>query len=353
MKGFSISRRFDYILLFAAIFLVVFGVVNLRSLAPSLFPVYFLYLALAVVAFIIFSHIDFEILSLFSKHLYILSILLLLAPLLIGQVTRGAIRWIPIGPLTIQPAEIVRPLLIIYFANYLTSQKIDLKRFINTLILLTLPAFLILVQPSLGVAILTLVGFIGVVLASEINKKLLLFGGLILIVIVPLAWQALAPYQKARIITFINPGSDPYGAGYNSLQAMISVGSGKLTGRGLGRGVQTQLAFLPERHTDFIFASIAEEMGLVGAGLILVGLFAVFWRISSVISDPRSFAARAYTAGIFLTLFAQTFVHIGMNMGILPITGVPLPLVSGGGSSLLATSISLAIVTSCRKQIQS
>ena len=352
MINATTPRRFDYILLGSAIFLVVFGMVTLRSLAPSLFPVYFLYLVLAVLAFIIFSQIDFEILSLFSKHLYVFSILLLLSPLFIGQITRGAIRWIPIGPLTIQPAEIVRPFLIIFFANYLTVKKIDLRRFISALVLLALPSVLILVQPSLGVAVLTVVGFIGVVLASEINKKYLLLGGFILLVLLPLAWQLLAPYQRARIFTFINPGSDPYGAGYNSLQSMISVGSGKIIGRGLGKGVQTQLSFLPERHTDFIFASIAEEMGFVGAGLVLFGLFGVFWRISRVISESRNFAARACVAGIFLTLFAQTFVHIGMNMGLLPITGVPLPLVSGGGSSLLATSISLAVVSSCRKQIQ-
>ena len=284
-------RRFDYILLGSAIFLVVFGVVTLRSLAPSLFPVYFLYLVLAVFAFIIFSQIDFEILSLFSKHLYVLSILLLLSPLFIGQITRGAIRWIPIGPLTIQPAEWLGDL----------WEKIDLRKFISALALLALPALLILVQPSLGVAVLTVVGFIGVVLASEINKKYLLLGGVILLVLLPLAWQILAPYQKARIITFINPGSDPYGAGYNSLQSMISVGSGKITGRGLGKGVQTQLSFLPERHTDFIFASIAEEMGFVGAGLVLLGLFGVFWRVSRVISESRNFAARACVAGIFLT----------------------------------------------------
>src|SRR3972149_10744025 len=143
MKSATTPRRFDYILLGSAIFLVVFGVVTLRSLAPSLFPVYFLYLVLAVFAFIIFSQIDFEILSLFSKHLYVLSILLLLAPLFIGQITRGAIRWIPIGPLTIQPAEIVRPFLIIFFANYLTSRQINLKRFINALLLLSLPVVLI------------------------------------------------------------------------------------------------------------------------------------------------------------------------------------------------------------------
>src|SRR3972149_7121800 len=323
MKKALIASNLDYTLIGASIFLVVFGVVTLRYLAPSLFPVYFLYLVLAIIAFIIFSQIDFEVLSLFSKHLYVFSILLLITPLLMGQVTRGAIRWIPIGPLTIQPAEIVRPLLIIFFANYLTSRQINLKRFINAILLLLMPTLLILVQPSLGVAFLMVIGFIGVVLASEINKKLLLFGGVILLVLLPLIWQILAPYQKSRIITFLNPSSDPYGAGYNSLQAMISVGSGRTVGRGLGKGVQTQLAFLPERHTDFIFASIAEEMGLIGTVLILLGLFLVFWRIVKIISEPKSSTARAFTTGIFMALFVQSFIHIGMNMGLLPITGIP------------------------------
>src|SRR3972149_7608492 len=139
MKKALIASNLDYTLIGASIFLVVFGVVTLRSLAPSLFPVYFLYLVLAILAFIIFSQIDFEILSLFSKHLYVFSILLLLSPLFIGQITRGAIRWIPIGPLTIQPAEIVRPFLIIFFANYLTKEKITIRRLIKALLLLGLP----------------------------------------------------------------------------------------------------------------------------------------------------------------------------------------------------------------------
>ena len=352
MKITRFTSRTDLILLSAILFLTAFGVIALRSLAPSLFPLYFVYVVLALIAFVVFSLVDFEILSLFSKHLYIFSILLLLTPLFIGQVTRGAIRWIPIGPITIQPAEIVRPFLIIFFANYLTKEKITIRRLIKALLLLGLPTFLILIQPSLGVSALTVLGFIGVFLASDINKKSLLFTALAIIVLLPLSWQILAPYQKDRVISFIDPGSDPYGSGYNSLQAMISVGSGKLVGRGLGKGVQTQLAFLPERHTDFIFASIAEEMGFIGAGLIILASFVVFWRISRVISEPRSIAARAFVAGIFLTLFSQTFIHIGMNMGLLPITGIPLPLVSAGGSSLVATCVSLAIVTTSRKDIQ-
>jgi rod shape determining protein RodA len=160
----------------------------------------------------------------------------------------------------------------------------------------------------------------------------------------------MADYQKARILTFLDPGKDPYGAGYNSIQAMITVGAGKFLGRGLGKGVQTQLSFLPERHTDFIFASIAEEMGFFGTFLLLVGLLFLFWRLSGIITDARSPSARAFVAGVFLTLFVQTFVHIGMNMGLLPITGVPLPLVSAGGSSLLGTSLAFALALTCRKE---
>jgi len=346
------GAKTDFVLLVAIIFLVVFGIVSLKSLAPSLFPLYFLYLVLGIIGFFVFTQIDFDVLSLFSKHFYILSIVFLITPLFIGQVTRGAIRWIPIGALTIQPAEIVRPFLFIFFANYLTREKPTVKRLLKSLVLLAIPTFLILIQPSLGVSILTVIGFIGILSATEIKKKYLFLGGVLLLILLPLSWQVLAPYQKERIVYFIEPAKDPYGAGYNSLQSMISVGSGKFFGRGLGKGVQTQLAFLPERHTDFIYASIAEEMCFLCAGLIQVALYLVFWRITKIILEPRSFAARAFASGIFLILFAQTFVHIGMNMGLLPITGLPLPLVSGGGSSLLATSISLAIVSTCRKQIQ-
>ena len=348
MKG--PSSRIDYLFIVGACLLIVLSIVVLRSIAPSLFPVYFLYLLLAVLIFVIFSGVDFEILSLFSKHLYVISIVLLILPLLIGQVTRGAVRWIPIGALTIQPAEIVRPLLLIFFANYLTEKEFTAKRLFLALILLAPPVILILVQPSLGVATLTIVGFLGALLATQMKKKYFIPAFGIFLVLIPLAWYVMADYQKARILTFLDPGKDPYGAGYNSIQAMITVGAGKFLGRGLGKGVQTQLSFLPERHTDFIFASIAEELGFFGTFLLLAGLFFIFWRLSGIITEAKSPAARAFVSGIFLTLFIQTFVHIGMNMGLLPITGVPLPLVSAGGSSLLGTSLAFALALTCRKE---
>src|SRR4030042_833250 len=180
-------------------------------------------------------------------------------PLIIGQITRGAIRWIPLGPITIQTSEIVRPFLLIFFSVYATSEEIRIKKLFKLAILKLIPVSLILIQPSLGVSIITALGIIGIVLTSKMNKKLLLSILVLIPLIVPLFWFMLAPYQRDRISGFINPQIDSLGAGYNSIQSTISVGSGKIFGRGLGKGIQTQLAFLPEKHTDFIFAAIAEE----------------------------------------------------------------------------------------------
>ncbi|MGB6839178.1 MAG: FtsW/RodA/SpoVE family cell cycle protein [Microgenomates group bacterium] len=339
----------ENILLMSIALLLLLSVVVLRSIASFLFPLYYLYIGISLFVFFLFSKLDFEVVSLFSKHLYVLSIVFLVLPLLIGQVTRGTVRWIPLGPLSIQPAEIVRPFLLVFFANYLTKEVLDIKRLAKALLLLFLPLLLILVQPSLGVTILTALGFFGVLLASGLDKKYLVIGFVIILVALPLAWNILAPYQRLRLLSFLNPGEDPLGAGYNSIQSMVSVGSGMLFGRGLGKGVQTQLAFLPERHTDFIFASVSEELGFVGAVIIILGLFLIFWRLIKIIETARSFPARAFVAGLFLALFIESVIHIGMNLGLLPITGIPLPLVSAGGSSLLATMIGLGLALGSQK----
>lgn len=337
--------------LFGISFLTLLSIVILRSVAPSIFPLYFVYIGLGIIAFFIFSRVDFEILSLFSTQFYIGSIIFLILPLVIGQVTRGAIRWIPVGSLTIQPSEIVRPFLLVFFANYIVAKKLTRKRVLIVLVLLILPALLILIQPSLGVTFLTILGFVGIVLASEIDKRLLLVGVFILLFAIPVLLLILAPYQRGRVEAFLFPSRDPSGAGYNSIQSMISVGSGKLFGRGLGQGVQTQLSFLPERHTDFIFASIAEELGFVGAFLVLVVSFYILYLIQRLVGQASSPVARAFISGVFVTLLAQTTVHIGMNMGLFPITGVPLPLVSAGGSSLIATMASLGMVLGAKKRV--
>jgi rod shape determining protein RodA len=335
-KFFSVYKREPAILV-GITALIVLGLMALRSIASDIFPSYFLYIIAGLLAFIIFSQIDFDILLLFNKHLYVLSLVSLLLPLFLGQVTRGAVRWIQLGPFTVQPTELVRPFLILFFASYLTAEKLTMRRVIKAGILLAVPLVLILLQPSLGVTVLTFMGFAGVALSLEYNKKLLLFTFAAAILAVPIFWLLLAPYQRQRVEALISPATDPAGAGYNSIQSMIAVGSGKLTGRGLGEGVQTQLYFLPERHTDFIFASIAEELGFAGAFLLITLLAFVLFRVVKVLENARSPVARAFVSGVFLTLFVQIMVHVGMNMGLLPITGLPLPLVSAGGSSLIAT----------------
>lgn len=344
-----ISSGMDLAMLLGMLFLLVFGFVILRSIAPSLFPTYFIFYFFAFVVFFIFSQLDFDVVSLFSNHFYVFSIVFLFLPVLIGQITRGTVRWISLGPLTIQPSEIVRPFLLVFFANYMTSEKLTPRRLVKGLALLVLPLFLILVQPSLGVTVLMSIGFLGVLISSAFPKKyILMFLGTVAIA-VPLIFNFLAPYQRQRIETFLFPGKDPFGAGYNSIQSVIAIGSGKIWGRGLGKGVQTQLAFLPERQTDFIFASTAEELGFGGAFLILVGEIIILSRLISYADNPVNPAARAYISGLFLMLFTQTMVHVGMNLGLLPITGVPLPLVSAGGSSLLGTVLGLSIALGARK----
>ncbi len=341
--------KFDVLLILPVFLLLIFSFFILNSISPAIFPSYYWYIFLGLVAFLFFSLFDFEVISAFSRYFYVISILLLVTTLIIGQVTRGTVRWIPIGLISIQPSEIVRPFLLIFFANYLTEKRLDLKRLLKALLLMALPLILILVQPSLGVTVLTSIGFLGLFLASEIDKKYFLIIGIVGIVLVPIIFSLLAPYQKSRITAFLDPTKDPLGVGYNAIQSTISVGSGKLLGRGLGRGVGTQLAFLPEHHTDFIFASVAEEMGFVGGVVLLILTFWLLFRIVGYTENAINIPARLFLGGLILTLFSQVIIHVGMNMGIFPITGVPYPLVSAGGSSLLATMTSLGIVVGTKK----
>lgn len=347
-KFFSVYKN-EPGLVVSAIGLVTIGVMTLRSIAPAILPSYYIYILAGVLGFIVLSHIDFDILSIFWKHYYVISIVLLFIPLIIGEVTRGATRWIQIGNITIQPTELIRPFLVIFFAHYLISRELTKKNLAFALILLFFPVLLILIQPSLGVTVLTIAGFVGVSLTLQYNKKILLFLGLGGAAISPFFWFILAPYQKARVLSLVSPVSDPSGAGYNSIQSMIAVGSGKIFGRGLGEGVQTQLSFLPERHSDFIFASVAEELGLIGAGLVVLLTFYLLYRIIVILENAKNPEARAFAAGIFATLFLQVVTHIGMNMGLLPITGQPLPLVSAGGSSLVATMATLGILLQVKR----
>ncbi len=342
--------RFDPFFVFPIGFLIAISLVILKSVYPSIFPGYFFLTFLGIALFIIFSYIDFDIISLFSRHFYTGSIIFLVLTLIIGGVTRGAVRWISLGTLTLQAAEITKPFLLVFFANYLYKERLNSRMLLKTILLMAIPVVLIFIQPSLGVSFLLSLGFIGVLLASEIKKINFVYLGVAALVLIPIVFGLLAPYQKLRIVSFINPYSDPKGAGYNSIQSQISVGDGRLFGRGLGKGIQTQLSFLPEKQTDFIFAAISEELGFLGSGLTLIALFILFWRITAFMGSAVNPQARAYLVGIFTLLLSQTIIHVGMNMGLLPITGIPLPLVSAGGSSFVSTMIALGIALGARRR---
>lgn len=349
MKSIFVFLTKDIWMSFAILFLILLSVSILISIDPNLFPLYTISIILSILCFWFFSQVGFEIVSLFSKQTYVLSIFLLILTLVIGRVTRGTVRWIPLGPLNLQAGEFVRPFLLVFFSWYLTKGRLNLKRFINSLFLLGLPVVLIFIQPSLGVSVITVVGFLGVLISSSFNKKYILFGLAVLALVVPIFWNVMAPYQKQRILTFLEPGNDPLGAGYNSLQSVIAVGDGQIFGRGLGEGSQTQLSFLPAKQTDFIFSATAEELGFFGAVLMLLATFVILWRLSMYMGIAVNPTARAYLSGFFATYLAQVFVHVGMNLGFLPVTGLPFPLVSAGGSSLLATMIGLGIATGSYK----
>lgn len=341
--------QIDLFIFLPAAFLLGLGSMVLSSVSQSSFPQHFIFIALAAITFFIFNAIDLKVLRAFSPYLYGLSLLLLLATLLFGAFVRGASRWIVLGPISIQASEITKPLLILFFAHLIESRN-GYKRFLWATAAF-LPAFiLVFIQPDLGSSIVLAAGFIGILFFGQMPLVWLGAGLTSFLVLLPVGWRVLADYQKQRILSFISPASDPLGAGYNSLQAMIAVGSGGFLGKGLGQGTQSQLAFLPERHTDFIFAALSEELGFLGAFLVVLAFFVILYRIITILKDvadraPSDLYTQSLLGAIFLIIFTHVTVNIGMNLGILPVTGIPLPFVSSGGSALVSMSALLGIVS--------
>ena len=255
-------------------------------------------------------------------------------------------RWIRIGSFTVQPSELVKPFLIAFFSSFFAGEeKIGLKKVLGGFFLLLIPAILIFIQPDLGSSLVVAISILGVLFAAGLPLKIFLGIGGTILVFLPLAWKfLLKDYQRDRVLSFLNPHSDPLGRGYNLIQSTVAVGAGKFFGRGLGRGTQSGLQFLPERHTDFMFASFAENFGFLGV-LIFLGVFVVLlWRILRIASQTNDNFGFLFACGVFCLIFTQGFINIGMNLGLLPVTGIPLPLLSYGGSSFLATMMMLGIL---------
>lgn len=297
--------------------------------------------------FILFANIDYRVYGSLWKQLYILSLILLGITLFVGFESRGATRWISVMGFRLQFSEILKPFLLASLAVFLENRPVgrsDLRHFAKALLLALIPTLLIFKQPDLGSAIVYFASFTAMVFASGISLAYVAAIGIVGLVFLPLVWHFLAGYQQNRILSFFNPGLDPLGTSYNAIQATIAVGSGMFFGWGLGRGTQSQLLFLPEHHTDFVFASLAEEMGFFGAIILLVIYFVLIWRALKISSLATDKLAKILAAGIAVMLLSQVFINVGMNLGIMPVTGITLPLVSYGGSSVLATMISLGIL---------
>jgi len=296
-----------------------------------------------------FSFYDYRALSSYSTKLYFVMIAVLAMIIIWGTSIRGTTGWIGFGPFHIQPVEITKLIVIIFLASFLSKKKTRLSvvvRTIASIILVFVPVLLILKQPDLGSAAVVMGIWLGMLFVSGINKKVL--AGLILIGLITASsgWFVLKDYQKERLINFVSPNNDPRGSGYNVIQSIVAVGSGGVWGKGLGHGSQSQLNFLPEKQTDFIFAVFAEELGFFGS-LIILGLFGILiYRIKEAARLARDNFGYLLAVGISVMLFLQILVNVGMNVGVAPVAGVPLPFLSYGGSSMIAILASMGIIQS-------
>ncbi len=332
-----------------SILLVSIGILVIFSSSPELALQQLIFFILGLFLFFFISQLDIHALTSLSKYGYFLITFLLITVLILGIETRGAVRWIPLGFINFQPSEFAKPVIILFLARFWSTNLPTWKNIFKSLIWI-LPVFiLIFQQPDLGSALTIVAIWLGMLFAAKVSFKKIIIMILIATFILPFSWPFLQDYQRQRILSFIAPRSDPLGTGYNLIQSTIAVGSGQLWGRGLGRGTQSRLQFLPEFRTDFIFASIAEEMGLVGSTLILsFYLFLICYSLMLLSKMTDSVNSLTIMGVVSMVLF-QTSVNIGMNVGLVPITGITLPLISYGGSSLISTFILLGFVSSAWK----
>jgi len=257
-----------------------------------------------------------------------------------GRNVLGAQRWLSLGPIVFQPSEFMKITMIWTLAKFFHDDQrrssYGIRHLLIPLLLVVFPALLVMAQPDLGTALIILASSASLLLFVKVNSRLIITIFLSLLVLAPMAYKfVLKDYQRQRIITFLNPQSDPRGAGYNSIQSMIAVGSGEMLGKGFKKGTQSQLKFLPEHHTDFIFSVFSEEHGFLGS-VLLIGLFLAFFSQGlKVAYGSNDKFGMLFSIGIVAIFFWHFFINIGMTIGILPVVGVPLPFISYGGSSLV------------------
>jgi len=347
----------DFVLLISCFVLLLFGLVTMKTFGSAGTDYFFyrqlIWASLGVAVFFAALFIDWNFLktnSIFLLILYFVLLVLLAALLISARAVRGAESWFKIYSVGVEPVELMKPVLVLVLAKYFSKRHVEIARFGHLFIsslYAALPVALVFMQPDLGSAVVLGAIWLGLAVISGIKLQhlaaLILTGVLMLV----FSWSfLLLPYQKIRIISFLNPSLDPAGAGYQATQSMIALGSGRIFGKGIGFGTQSRLEFLPEHTTDFIFAAFAEEWGLIGASLLFLFFAIVIWRILRSAIYGESNFEKLYAAGLAIFIFFQSVVHIGMNSGMLPITGLGMPFLSYGGSSLISLFFALGILQS-------
>lgn len=289
---------------------------------------------------------DYKNLKVLIKPSYIIIFLFLIFTLFLGIETRGSVRWIPLGPFNFQPSEFAKPILILALAAFWSQNSASWRNIFKSLLILLPIAALIFEQPDLGTTLTVVFIWAAMLIASNISLIKLGMLGFLGMMGGPLGWFTLQEYQKQRLTTFLQPNIDPLGAGFHVIQSTIAVGSGQILGRGLGRGTQSRLQFLPEFRTDFIFAFIAEELGFLGSFIVLTLYGLLFFLCFRLLSHTEDRFGELIIIGVMGMLFFQIVVNIGMNIGIMPVTGITLPFLSYGGSSIVTSLISMGLVSS-------
>ncbi len=314
-----------------------------------------IWVILGVASFLFFSNFNYRRLWDATYFLYALAIALLLLVFILGAVRLGAQRWLRIAWFNLQPSELAKLIIVIFLARYfskksiydisLLSRKFGIFRgLILPFIFIAIPTGLIIEQPDLGSGAMILLIFIAMLYLTQVRLRYIFIFLLIIALCVPAVWHILRDYQKDRLMVFLNPNIDPLGAGYTLIQSKIAIGSGGFFGKGWLSGTQSQLYFLPESHTDFIFATFAEEWGFLGSATLLLLYYLLIREGISIAQRTTDIFGRLLAFGISLMLAIQTFVNVAMTMGLMPIVGLPLPLMSYGGSSVVVTFIALGIL---------
>ena len=353
-------KDFDYILLFC---LLLLGAISLATMYSTdggevLFHTksHFVKLVVFILMMLFFSFINIKFWFSIGYIFYLVVIGLLFWTYFFGIQSSGSQRWIYLYFINLQPSELMKICIILCLAKYFHRMKLEnvnsIYTILTSLIVILLPMGLVIVQPDLGTALLISISGLAVLWFAGINHKYFIYTMIGFLISLPFIISFLKPYQKLRVLTFLNPDRDPLGAGYQIIQSKIAVGSGGLFGKGFLKGTQSYLEFLPEKHTDFIFTLFSEEFGFVGSVFLLIIYAIVIYRIVVIGAKSRSYFAKMFCYSFAVAIFVYITINMSMVLGLLPIVGSPLPIMSYGGSSMLATMIGFGIVMSAKVHSQ-